>query len=480
MYDLKRVDLGKDEAELDERLHEYFIKTTHYTNTLSGSKTIIIGRKGSGKSAIFTLAREQLEIQGDLVIPITPIQYSLTALKEYKEKGITIEQAHTNAWRITLLSAIVWKLNEKELISSKSKLLGYYKYMKDSYVPTDEWFQNIVQKAKNFLGCIKSEYLSFEFGSEGTPIRIINEVQELLLKEWPSDTCVRILIDRLDESWDASEEAKYIIISLLKAANQINGLFKGKVIITTFLRSDIYDGLYFEDQDKLRQNEEILRWDNEDLKAVVSERVRVSLKLGRGISNNEIWNTLFSGKRYRSKAPAEKYIIDRTFKRPRDMISFVRMAMEVAVRNGHSCIEPVDTRSAEEENYSFSKYKDLIIENQKQYPYAKNLLDYMSGWLHKQSRNELLFKLAKFVNMYDISEKQPSQLLRQLFNWGVIGVELKGGSGVKRKGGTHFVYYYESPSINPLNLRVYCVHPSLRHHLSISEKRERSYIPTVI
>jgi hypothetical protein len=226
----------------------------------------------------------------------------------------------------------------------------------------------------------------------------------------------------------------------------------------------------------LRQNEEILRWDNEDLKAVVCERVRVSLNLGRGVSNEEIWNTLFSSKRYRSKASAEKYIIDRTFKRPRDMISFVRLAMEVAIRNGHSCIEPVDTRSAEEENYSLNRYKDLIIENQKQYLYVKNLLDSMSGWLHKQSRNELLEKLDKFIKIYGIKVLQPNQLLRQLFNWGVIGVQLKGGSGVKRKGGTHFVYYYENPSINPLNLRTYCVHPSSRRHLSISEKRERSYM----
>lgn len=415
MYDLKKIDLGKDEAELDQRLREYFIRTTHYTNTLSGSKTIIIGRKGSGKSAIFTLAKEQLENEGELVISITPMQYSLAALKEYKESGITLEQVHTNAWKITLLSAIVWKLNEEGLISSTSKLVGYYQYMKDAYVPTDEWFQNIVQKAKNFLGCIKSEYLSFEFGSTGTPLRIINEIQELLLKEWPSNIHVRILIDRLDESWDASEEAKYVIISLLKAANQLNGAFKDKVIVTTFLRSDIYDGLYFEDQDKLRQNEEILRWDNEDLKAVVCERVRVSLNLGRGVSNEEIWNTLFSSKRYRSKASAEKYIIDRTFKRPRDMISFVRLAMEVAIRNGHSCIEPVDTRSAVEENYSLNRYKDLIIENQKQYPYVKNLLDSMSGWLHKQSRNELLEKLDKFIKVYSIKELQPNQLLRQLF-----------------------------------------------------------------
>jgi hypothetical protein len=279
MYDLNRIDLGKDEAEQDERLREYFIKTDHYENTISGIKTIIIGRKGSGKSAIFALAKEQLENRGDLVIPITPLQYSINALKEYKEAEITTEQAHTNAWKITLLSAIVWKLNENNLVSRKSKLVGYYKYMRDAYIPSDEWFQNIANKAKNALKCVKSEYVSFNFGEEGSPLRIINEIQDLLLKEWPSGKCIRIIIDRLDESWDASEEAKYMIISLLKAANQINGSFRGKVIVTVFLRSDIYEGLYFEDQDKLRQNEEVLRWDNDNLKAVVCERVRVSLNL---------------------------------------------------------------------------------------------------------------------------------------------------------------------------------------------------------
>jgi hypothetical protein len=474
MYDLDRIDLGKDEAEQDERLREYFIKTDHYENTISGIKTIIIGRKGSGKSAIFALAKEQLENRGDLVIPITPFQYSINALKEYKEAEITTEQAHTNAWKITLLSAIVWKLNENNLVSRNSKLVGYYKYMKDAYVPSDEWFQNIAYKAKNALKCVKSEYVSFNFGEEGSPLRIINEIQDLLLKEWPSNKCIRIIIDRLDESWDASEEAKYMIISLLKAANQINGSFRGKVIVTVFLRSDIYEGLYFEDQDKLRQNEEVLRWDNDNLKAVVCERVRVSLNLASELSISEIWNSLFCQMKYRSKASAEKYIIDRTFKRPRDMISFVRLALEIAVREGHTCIERNDTRTAEEETYGQSKYKDLIIENQKQYPYVKDLLDYISSSVNKQSREDLLSKTSSFIETYGIREKQPNQILRQLFQWGVIGVELKGGTGIKHKGGTRFVYYYENPSINPLNFRTFCIHPSLKYPLNIREKR-RSY-----
>ena len=117
-----------------------------------------------------------------------------------------------------------------------------------------------------------------------------------------------------------------------------------------------YDNLFFDDQDKLRQNEETLYWNSDDLKAVVCERVRVSLGLNEP-DNNKVWQNLFSPKAYRSRASAEKYIIDRTFKRPRDIISFVRFAIEVAVRNGHSIIETNDTRIAEEEKYSQSKYK---------------------------------------------------------------------------------------------------------------------------
>jgi ABC-type multidrug transport system fused ATPase/permease subunit len=88
MYDLARIDLGKDEAEQDRSLREYFLKTTNYKNSLAGTKTIVIGRKGSGKSAIFTLMRDELEKSGAVVIPVTPDQYSWSALKDYQEKGI--------------------------------------------------------------------------------------------------------------------------------------------------------------------------------------------------------------------------------------------------------------------------------------------------------------------------------------------------------------------------------------------------------
>lgn len=479
MCDLTKINLGNDEAEQDERLKEYFLKTRNYENARSGSKTIIIGRKGSGKSAIFTLLRDELENSGDLVIPITPDQYSWNALKDYQESGTLQLQAYTNAWKMTLLSAAVCKLNDAKLAPKDSELVKYYQYMKDTYIPsTEKSFinKNFIEKVKPLLNCVKSIKTQWIwYGSETsetspTPIRIIEEIKNILIRDWPHDKNLRIIIDRLDDSWDANEGSKNMIIGLLKASNDINASFAGNIIVTVFLRSDIYDNLFFDDKDKLRQYEETLIWNTENLITVVAERVRVSLKLDETNSNN-IWNCVFSNELYRSKASSKKYIIDRTFKRPRDIISFVRFAIEVAIGNDHLKVMRVDTRLAEERHYSHSKYEDLIIEYQKQFPIIKDFLDSFSGARHKLSRDDLLDRINEFIEKYDVRELNDN-LLRQLFVWGVIGVKRQGRAGVQQRGGTSFYYYYDDPSINPHAYREYYIHPSLRHYLSISESRE--------
>ena len=257
---------------------------------------------------------------------------------------------------MTFLSAVVWKLNEKDLIPHTSKLFEYYQYMKDSYIPSqDDSFLSakiidkikpILKHAQNF----RTQWVWYDSGkdsSTSTPMSIIQEIKTLLIEGWPQGKQIRILIDRLDDSWDASEESKNLIIGLLKASNDINATFGNKIIVTVVIRSDIYDNLFFDDKDKLRQYEETLYWSSDNLKAIVSERIRVSLNL-RELDPNTIWKNLFSQELYRSKASPEKYIIDRTFKRPRDVISFVRFAIETAIQKGHSEIMRDDTRLAEE------------------------------------------------------------------------------------------------------------------------------------
>lgn len=475
MYNLSEIDLGNDEAEQDARLQDYFLKTQSYKNTFEGKKTIIVGRKGSGKSAIFTLMRDELEKNGNMVIPMTPDQYSWQILKEYKEQGIIASQAHINAWKMTFLMSIIWKLRTNSLIKSNSKLMGYYNDYCEMSMDDANWLHTMVQKATEKLSSIQTPMGGFGLREKKqilVPLSITSEIVSTLKSEWPTNRKINIIIDRLDDSWDASEESVNLIIGLLKAANQLNTEFSNKAVITIFLRSDIYDNLFFDDQDKLRQYEETLSWSNDELKDIISERVRVSLDLSE-TNNTVIWNNLFSQYAYRSKATAEKYIIDRTFKRPRDIISFVRLALEVAVKNKHTVIETIDTREAEEDKYSTSKYKDLIIEYNKQFSLIKDLLDFFSGSLHKSSKDELKKKLADFLILKDINNITEDQLLSKMFVWGIIGIKRQGRSGVKQRGGSKFYYYYDDPSINPLAYQEYYIHPSLRYHLNISEKREK-------
>lgn len=472
-FEISRIDLGSDEAETDKELRSYFVKTPYYDRALNGSKTIVIGRKGSGKSAIYKMIGEDLAKKGVGVVGITPDYYSWSVLNAYEEAGIPLEAACSNAWKFTLLSAATRHLIDENWIEEDSPIHKLNKKLREAFVKNAEgWFHDLVSWGTQILRTIRTEWVSFNLDGvkEPTPLRAADEMAKVLMSNWPAGRTLRILLDRLDDSWDASERSKNNIIGLLRASNEINNRFGGRIVVSVFLRSDIYDNLVFHDQDKLRQNEQHIFWGSEELKEVICERVRVSLDV-QG-DTQEVWNELFTEQRYRSKAPAEKYIIDRTFKRPRDIISFVRSAMEVAIEKGRKQILPVDVRAAEERKYSQSKFRDLVIEHSKQFPYVEELVSSFYEKLHKQKKSDLLAQLEEFSQKHGL-KITPQALANQLFVWGVIGIRRSGGASTEGRGGGGFYFYYDDPSIRPLAYEDFYIHPSLRKYLVISEKREK-------
>jgi len=50
---LQALDIGDDVAEFDERLSYYFIETSSFKDIIADKADLILGAKGSGKSAIF-------------------------------------------------------------------------------------------------------------------------------------------------------------------------------------------------------------------------------------------------------------------------------------------------------------------------------------------------------------------------------------------------------------------------------------------
>src|SRR5207247_10907298 len=127
-------------------------------------------------------------------------------------------------------------------------------------------------------------------------------------------------LDRLDDSWDGSLEAEQLLIGLLKAAKDMNDRFRGGLNglrVLVFLRSDIYDGLRFDDKDKHRPLEEHILWAPESLREMLARR------LPEGVGADD----LFDPGDMRGSITPFSYIMERTFVRHRAVLQFVDAAL---------------------------------------------------------------------------------------------------------------------------------------------------------
>src|SRR5262249_21821086 len=76
--------LGASAAENEFRhLEDYFIQTFQFRRALDGSGKIVVGRKGSGKTAIFFQVRDKKrEDRRNLIVDLKPESHQLSLLRE--------------------------------------------------------------------------------------------------------------------------------------------------------------------------------------------------------------------------------------------------------------------------------------------------------------------------------------------------------------------------------------------------------------
>jgi hypothetical protein len=102
---LSAVSLGAPAAERDiERgLDDYFVESEAYNRVRLGSKRIVVGARGIGKSAIFqVLARREREA-GSYVIELSPEDYSYELLSQ------TMASEGHGSWAKLGAYAVAWK-----------------------------------------------------------------------------------------------------------------------------------------------------------------------------------------------------------------------------------------------------------------------------------------------------------------------------------------------------------------------------------
>jgi energy-coupling factor transporter ATP-binding protein EcfA2 len=460
------VDLGGFDAESDYKLAEHFVTTAYVESALAGRRTLLLGRKGSGKSALFRQLPRLVEAQGlpTVVIPLTPDAYSWSALKQYQEQGLLPEHAHMNAWKLTLAIEVAGRLISMEHTWSNDaseSIKRLESFVRENFGTLEP---NLLTTATGLLKGLHSLNLSaFGFGvgvqrngTDSQPITpaVIAALLDTLAAPLEEQQVI-VEFDRLDDSWDGSAESQSLLIGLIKAAKDINDRFGfgngSQLRVLTFLRSDIYDGLRFDDKDKHRPSEEHILWSMDGLREMLTKRLPESLSA----------DELFEEGEMRGRITPFNYIVKRTFLRPREVLQFVDQCIR---HEGAEAIEvsKAAVRSAED-LYSKWKVEDLKQEFAKVSPDFEALLEALRQEFHRYESIEELEALLRSKAEAIVERLTPRGALELLFEASVIGVRLRGAGSTRFKS--------DDPELTlPASGAVY-VHQSLYKGLNIVEAR---------
>src|SRR6185369_15328337 len=106
-----------------DALSEYFLETEEFKRTLRDSANLIVGRKGSGKSAIFLQVRDRVRVnKRNIVVDLAPEGYQLLKLKELLT-GVQSLGARKEFvavfWQYVLWLEIAYKILEKDSLPAQ-------------------------------------------------------------------------------------------------------------------------------------------------------------------------------------------------------------------------------------------------------------------------------------------------------------------------------------------------------------------------
>ena len=422
---LRSLYFGKDDAESDIAagglLRDGLLKTAAYNNAITGRKTLIIGRKGSGKSAICVGLREAPPA-GLTVSVVTPDEISADEIRRFELQGITPEQSKALMWRY-LFAIQVAKCLVRHVDTAHDRQSQAVKQLRRFLADNGEHCEiGFNQKFWRIIDRLKSSISLSAFGasvkvevapSEGICLNnTLDALEANILDAQKSIGCTcpyqahLMLVDQIEKVWSNDARSDSMVTGLLLASKDIAAKFTGLRCVV-LLRTDIYDMLLFQDRDKFRGDEFQIDWNKSDLLDLALIRARVSL--GISLTSEELWGKVFPPSI--DGTPIQQYLVDRTLMRPREMIQLCNACRDAAEKNGNNKIEESDVIEAVAQ-YSNWKLQDLVSEYRVNYPFLADLFVLFQNSSYLLSRKELGRRLEVLAD--SLAVRYPE--MRSVFN----------------------------------------------------------------
>lgn len=473
---------GAIDADADTLLRDCFQDHPAYIAAKKNQKFLILGRKGSGKTAIFKrflTERAPNEFSYGHSFNDYPWQHhDLQA-----QTGVPEERRFFHSWKYLILmglAKILLNQDQSQPWSDESaeSMQALEDFVVDSYGSRDPDVRQLFspEKELRFKGALKLPFLEIS----GERVRIkelpphiqeVNQViQEHILRSLNPQSSYYICFDELDLGFTKSSDAySQRLIGLILAARDLflAGRNRGrKLNIVVFLRDDIYQDLHFEDKNKITENlMERVEW-HETTGGLTLKKLMES-RFGRALSDDAgqpvNWDSVFDETREMpSRQTKYKHICDRTFLRPRDIIKFCNEILEQHKRLGGG--QTFNNQVVHEARSGYSDYllNELDDEIAKHVPQYKEYLEVV------KELGSLSFSLDNFstawANRSALSDIDPVHALGQLFEFSVVGYLKPGGRG----GGSEYVWRYRDPRARfNASSESFRVHPGFKEALDL-------------
>lgn len=389
----KGMTLGALAAENDELL-KYAFLDVGYISALADTanpRFLLLGRAGSGKTALLTILKDRLEHVSQLDPDELSMQYlhSSPILRTLSEWNVNLDIFYKYLWRhVCILELIrmrygdvgdvpskiqqmfdfaqVWKKEERKTKEVSHDYLK--KYGDDYWVKTDTRIKTITSEVETKLrsdpsiaskiGASGSE-VSFNLGkskeqSSSTKVEqqiveraqaivsdfqvaALNRVIERLSEREFNDSQRQfyLVIDDLDKNW-MPDDVMYLQLlkSLLFTVRELNGKMQNVKIIVA-LRDNIHHRVFQRAAKHEPQREKWLdvqlglTWSRADLLQLVNRRLQEVFRGEYTLKAPHLGDLLPDDKK-RTKQSAIDYIMERTLQRPRDIIDFINTCISQA------------------------------------------------------------------------------------------------------------------------------------------------------
>jgi len=355
---LYKLDLGSPTAENEtQKLPEYFVETAEYARALRAEGAVIIGRKGSGKSAIYLRVAETLSRdKRRCVVDLRPASHNLSEMRESMLSVVTAGVfQHTIAafWQYIMYMEILLKLREVVLPKSKNNFELQDRIRKveeefhlDESVVSGDFTSRLEAAVSTVIKTVRNSGSQADVKSKLTNMMFekpIPRLRDAIVSFADFAEEIIVLIDDLDKGWPPLQVESHDVSMLKHLIEILNRLQRDlgkrhvKMRHALFMRSDIYEQLVSETSDRGKYNVIKIDWsDGEQLRHLIYQRVVYNITPEEDAAAWAAINpTLTSG-------DAMGTMIEGSLRRPRFLIDLCERTVSVAVNRGHEKVEQPD------------------------------------------------------------------------------------------------------------------------------------------